>query len=217
MQNKLKKKQRSTSTPVLSLSSTPRLQEKVDLPAGVQQIGLGIGYTYTRPPGGTSTPMPVVRDEGSDKAGEELASTRRAVSTVGTVSAIQRCSAIFANLALGKANGRTPGKTSAHTQAQAHAVTGASVERASEESDALEAVMREMYGASWSVDSGCYGGGASGVGSMTVAASGTSAQKHPGRVYSVPGMTGLTGTIARNTQAGSSTLRLVDPVPGTKV
>lgn len=191
IQNKLRKKQRGSSTPVLS--NTPHLQQKVDLPTGVQQIGLGIGYTYTRPPGA-----------GPDRSPAQLetpSTPRRSASTVGTTGAIQRCSAIFANLALGRHAGRAHNKA---PQTQADALA----DRMSEESDALEAVMREMYGTGWNSESG-HGYGGLGYSAGGRSAGGPSGRK-PGRVYSVPGITTSTGILARNTQAGSSTVRLVE-------
>lgn len=209
-QNRLKKKQRASSTPLLLLSSTPHMQEKVALPAGVQQIGLGIGYTYTRPHGAPA-PTPVSEQDKTAETSPIPAPTlRRAVPSVGTANAIQRCSALFANLALGRhSNGR---KTPSQNQVQGESLG----ERASEESDALEAVMREMYGASWNAEgSSGYCGGGGGYGGTTAMGRNGAASGRPGRVYSVPGMAGLRGTIARDTQAGSSTLRLVEPAaPG---
>ncbi|KAI0089909.1 hypothetical protein BDY19DRAFT_941414 [Irpex rosettiformis] len=194
MHNKLKKKQRTTSTPVLS--ATPRLQDKtVDLPEGLKQIGLGIGYTHT-PSRMISPRFPGFSPgEGSHRLQSPTSTPgRRAVSIIGTTSAIQRCTSIFSGLRHGK---QGMGGSEKRGQGRLDAL----VERASEESDALEAVMREMYGTSWTAEGGSpsYGEG------------GPENVRKPGKVYSVPGMPGMTETLTRSrADATSSTLRLVE-------
>ena len=157
--NKLRKK-RTESTPILS--ATPRLCEKVDLPSGLQQIGLGIGYTYAG----------ITDDSHKDKT---IKSPRRALS-LG--SGVARCGAFLSQI-------RRPRVDNSHCDAQ-------QPERASEESDAMDAVMREMYGDAWNTEMGVnyYDSG-------YVA----SARRSAGRVYSVD---------ADAKEMMGSTLRLID-------
>jgi hypothetical protein len=160
--NKLRKK-RTESTPVLS--TTHRLQEKVDLPAGLQQIGLGIGYTYAGPP-----------DPSRDKE-RDTGHPRRSVSLGSSVA---RCGALLSHI-------RRP--KGFHAPNEAH-----QQERVSEESDAMDAVMREMYGDAWNADMGV---GYLGDGHVQ----GIGSRRSVGKVYSVDeGRDELLG----------STLRLVD-------
>lgn len=168
--NKLRKR-RTESTPVLS--TTPRMQEKVELPEGLQQIGLGIGYTYNQHPG-TS------KDKGMHDG-----APRRSLSLGATT--VARCGALFSNIRRPKEGG---GQDTGIQQ----------TERVSEESDAMDAVMREMYGSAWNEDTGVgyYGGGGYGRAA--------SSRRHAGRVYSVNGATDELG----------STLRLVK-TPSTAV
>ena len=163
--NRLKKK-RIASTPVLQ--NTPQLLEKVDLPAGLEQIGLGIGYTRPRPPQErpTTTETP-----------------RRSVSLGASVA---RCGALLTNLARGK---RTIYGPDAKVDEEPDSA------RASQESDNLDAVMREMYGTAWDAELGM-----APRGGITA----PSTRRAPGRVYSV--------------NAGQmcidSTVRLVEPPQG---
>ena len=160
--NKLRKR-RTESTPVLS--ATPQLQDPVDLPDGVQQIGLGIGYT---------------RAAGEGKSKARLYGAPRRSLSLGTGVAT-KCSALFAGMRKGKAGGQELG--------------AADAARASEESDAMDAVMREMYGSAWNADVGVgYLGGGGGCDKAA------SSRGHAGKVYSVDGGVDEMGSTLRLVQ-----------------
>ncbi|EKM60579.1 uncharacterized protein PHACADRAFT_167918 [Phanerochaete carnosa HHB-10118-sp] len=161
--NKLRKK-RNESMPLLE---TPRLLEKVNLPDGVEQIGLGIGYTRSRPP------------RAGPSQGKSQTPRTRAVS-VG--SSVARCGALLSQIRRTK----TSGTQETNDQKQP--------ERASEESDAMESVMREMYGAAWNSELGVgYLGGATDQA--------VSSRRKAGRVYSVDADSeGLIGSTLRLVQ-----------------
>jgi hypothetical protein len=212
-QNKLKKKLRTTSTPALSTIMTPRLQDKVELPEGLKQIGLGIGYTHT--PSRVTSPHVSYSTAGTSAASESwmlrtprtptsmaiTTAPRRAVSIIGTTNAIQRCASIFAGLRSKQTNTATSDRCER---------MDAVAERASEESDGLEAVMREMYGASWTAEGGSPSRG-HGVG--TGSGVGVAGGKKPGKVYTVPRSENMSETLirAQGRSTAGSTLRLVVP------
>ncbi len=227
--NKLKKK-RAASTPVLV--NTPRLLGKVDLPAGLEQIGLGIGYTRPAGQGGVrESDKEKEREKEKEKEKERerekekekeknkaqerdrekeneqgkerpLDTPRRSVSLGASMV---RYGTLFANLARprGRAgNGHGP------------AADADALPRASEESDAMDAVMREMYGGAWDAELGVAGYGGGGAGArmaggvpVPVLGGGSSRRQVAGRVYSVS--SSLDGGDL-DTDVGS-TLRLVDP------
>lgn len=161
--NKLRKR-RTESTPVLG---TPRVQGKVDLPPGLQQIGLGIGYTCSRPPG-------VPREK------DGAVTTPRRTLSLGT--GVARCGALLSNIKRHTSRGSQGGSVAEDREAG----------RASEESDAMDAVMREMYGSDWNSETG--------VGYLGGFQTGTKGRT-AGKVYSV--------AAADADAACGSTLRLV--------
>lgn len=166
--NKLRKR-RTESTPVLS--TTPRMQERVELPEGLQQIGLGIGYTYNQHP------------ETSKGKGIHDGAPRRSLSLGATT--VARCGALFSNIRRPKGGG---GQDAGVQQ----------TERASEESDAMDAVMREMYGSAWNEDTGVGYHDGGGYGRAA------SSRRHAGRVYSVNGGTDELGSTLRLVQTPST-------------
>ncbi|GJE91992.1 kinase-like domain-containing protein [Phanerochaete sordida] len=182
--NRLRKK-RNESMPLLE---TPRLQEKVALPDGVQQIGLGIGYTCARTPrAGPSQPRDAER------------TPRTRALSVG--SSVARCGALIAQMRRPKT---APGAPDAGEPKDGGRESG--------ESDAMEAVMREMYGAAWNPEFGVGylgggTGGAAGGGAPALDRTVSSRRALAGKVYSVDadaeGAVGFFG----------STLRLVPHTP----
>ncbi|PSR83650.1 hypothetical protein PHLCEN_2v5657 [Hermanssonia centrifuga] len=179
--NKLRKR-RNMSTPVLL--NTPHLQEKVELPAGLEQIGMGIGYTYNRPR--VVRPTMAAHVDGQLRTG----TPRRSVSLGSSVA---RCGALLTNFTRGRTN-----------QAENLVLSPASTDRTSEESETIDPMMREVYGPRWGADFGLgplvWPGGAGGA----PLGAGTLRGRVPGRVYSVDENADESGM--------DSTLRLVDSV-----
>lgn len=172
------KKRRAESTPVFP--TTPHLnamaQEKVNLPPGLEQIGLGIGYKYSGPP-----PAPP-KESTKDRLPELLNTPRRtAASTIG----LSRCTALFSGM-------RKP-----RTSTPENLAAGAS-DRLSEESDALDAVMREIGQADWDAELGFAGP----VGNAASVPAVVSSRRKAGRVYPV-------GPSVDVDALGGSTLRLI--------
>lgn len=165
--NKLRKK-RNESMPLLD---TPRLQERVALPDGVEQIGLGIGYTAARPPRA---------GPGTEK--EKITPRTRALSVGSSLSV-----ALLSHI-----RGRKLGGAQEHQEKK-------EPERASEESDAMDAIMQEMYGAAWNSEFGVgYLQGSAGAAAPDRA---VSSRKKAGRVHSVDAdAEGLLGSTLRLVQ-----------------
>ena len=158
-----------------------RCHNKVDLPDGVQQIGLGIGYTCARP-------SRFAEPADKDGSGPSTAMTPRALRSVGRSlslgSSVVRCGALLSHIPHIRPRAKAPSSA-------AQEGTGREAERASEESDAMEAVMREMYGAAWNPEFGVgYLGGAA-----------VSSRRRAGRVYSVEEGEEAVGSTVRLVQA----------------
>ena len=114
-------------------------------------------------------------------------------------SSVARCGALLAHI-------RRPKTAPAHADEKAllrERGDGEPAARESEESDAMDTVMREMYGTTaWNADADIGGGGGGGSGGQAA-----SSRRHAGKVYTVNGGVDEMGSTLRLVQTPSTAVQ----------